>query len=158
MNQKIDDLKSELQDEYSKLRAENSFVERARANLMQRLWNEERERFAFAENSQALLKDKNALDTMLILDALEGWHSKAPKEKKKVYLELFLAILRIQNYTDNLETLNQHAVAKYVTEVNLSKRSLSAAHAEKLKLQLQVNAQLKEIDALKKEIEFLNKP
>ncbi len=155
---KIETLKKELQEAMREKRSENALMEKAQTRLLMEFVERERKRFEFADTSLYILKDKNEIDIMLIIDQIVEWSKKAKNiEQKNLLTELFLAILRIQNYTQNLETLNQHAVAKYVSQMELSKNTLSSHASEVLKYKLQITELQKQLENAKKEIEFRDK-
>ena len=153
--ERIKSLQKELQEAMNDKRSQNALIEKAQTRLVIEFMERERKRFEFAETSQFILKDKNDTDIMLLMDKIVEWNKKAKPEQQKLLTELFLAILRIQDYTQNLETLNQHTVAKYVTQQELSRSTLSSHASEKLKLELRIKQLETELSNAKKEIEFI---
>jgi hypothetical protein len=151
----IEELQEKLKLAMQDKRSENALIEKAQTMLMMNFIERERKAFEFADTSQFILKDKNDIDIMLLMNQIVEWNKKAKPEQQKLLTELFLAILRIQNYTQNLETLNQHTVAKYVTQQELSKSTLSSHASEKLKLELRIKQLETELSNAKKEIEFI---
>jgi len=157
-NDKIENLKKELQEAMREKRSENALIEKAQVRLMVEYIERERKRFEFADTSLYILKDKNEIDIMLIMNQIVEWSKKAKNvEQKNLLTELFLAILRVQNYVQNLETLNQHSVAKYVTQMELSNNTLSSHAREVLKYKVKIKELEKELENAKKEIEFIER-
>lgn len=157
MSDKIKELQDELRAAMNDKRSENALIEKAQTRIMMSYIEEERKRFEFAETSQFILKDKNEIDMMLLMEKIAEWNKSAKNDsQKKLLTELFLAILRIQSYVQNLETLNQHTVAKYVVEVDSSKKRDSYHASQKLKLELEISKLKKDLENAKKEIEFIN--
>jgi len=157
MNDKIDNLRKQIQEELENKRSQNALIEKAQIACMSRFLEKERERFDYADTSQYLLQDKNETDILLLMDKIVEWSKKAKEENKKMFTELFLAILRIQSYVSNLETLNKQSVAKYIGEVQVSKNTASIAFADKLKYESEILKLKNTIESLGKEIEFLSK-
>jgi hypothetical protein len=157
MSNKVEELQKQLEEALKDKRSQNALIEKAQVGLMLQFWEKERQRFDYADTAQYILQEKNELDIMLIMDKLVEWTKVAKDENKKMFTDLFLAILRIQNYVSNLETLNKHSVAKYIGEVQISKNTASNAYSEKLKYEQEIYKLNKEIESLKKENEFLSK-
>ena len=157
MNDKIEELQDQLKVELENKRSSNALMEKAQLGLMKKFIEKQRENFEYADTSQFLLQNKNEDDIMLIMNQIVEWSKVAKEENKKVFNELFLAILRIQQYVETLQTLNKHSVAKYVREVEVSSNTASAAYGEKLKHEQEIQQLKKDLETAKKEIEFLSK-
>lgn len=154
---KIKKLQEELELAFKDKRLQNALIEKAQVRLMMKFIQKERDSFEYAETSQYLLQEKNESDIMFLMNQIVEWSKVAKEENKKLFTDLFLAILRIQSYAQNLETLNKHSVAKYIREVEVSKNTASSAYTEKLKHEQEINQLKKDLETAKKEIEFLSK-
>ncbi len=144
---------NELKDK----RLEQKNKEMSQVSLMSKYFKQQRERFDYADTAQWILDDKCDTDLIFIQEKVSEWISSAKTDaQKKVLNEMFLGILRINSYIDQMRTLNKHTVAKYVSTEKL----LQAAHSEKKILELDKNNEIlklkKDLENAKKEIEFIN--
>lgn len=141
-----------------KKRAEQGVMERLELKVWSQFREKQRERFEYAETQHHIREDKNRDDTGFILEALLKWHGLSKDDEKKKHLyELSLAILRVINYCENIETTCKHSVTMYISELAISKNTASSAYTQKLKYESTITTMQKTIDALKKEIEFISK-
>lgn len=147
-------------EDITALREANKIVEQRQVTLLKNFIGTQRERFEFAEVSQHLAMEKNLEDTMILNDALTTWlmNPKADAKKKKELTDLVNSLWRVMAYCSNVETIAKTAVSKYVTTEKRNDQLVSEKHSLELKFQQFEKQKNKEIDALKKEIEFLNKP
>lgn len=147
-------------EDITALREANKVVEQRQVALLKNFIGAQRERFEFAEISQHLAMEKNLEDTMILNDALTTWlmNPKADAKKKKELSDLVNSLWRVMAYCSNLETIAKTAVSKYITTEKRNDQLVSEKHSLELKFQQFEKQKNKEIDALKKEIEFLNKP
>jgi hypothetical protein len=157
MNNKIEKLQQDLKEAMIEGRSQNALIEKAQVRLMMEYVEKERKSFEYADTSQFILQDKNEVDLILLMNQIVDWNGKAKPENKQVLTNMFLAILRVQNYVQTLETLNKHTVSKYVIEVENNKNSASYYASNKLQSEKEIRDLKKEIDVLKKEVEFLSK-
>lgn len=155
-DKKIEELQKQLLEAMKDKRSQNALIEKAQVGLMMKFLEKERKDFQYANASQYLLQDKNESDIMLIMNQITEWAKIAKKENQNTFTDLFLAILRIQNYVQNLETLNKQSVAKYVRELEVSKNTASSALSDKLKYESEIRELKKQLEDAKKEIEFIN--
>jgi len=82
---KIETLKKELQEAMREKRSENALMEKAQTRLLMEFVERERKRFEFADTSLYILKDKNEIDIMLIMDQIVEWSKKLKTLSKKIY-------------------------------------------------------------------------
>jgi hypothetical protein len=157
MNNKIEKLQQDLKEAMIEGRSQNALIEKAQVRMMMEYVEKERKSFEYADTSQFILQDKNEVDLILLMNQIVDWNGKAKPENKQVLTNMFLAILRVQNYVQTLETLNKHTVSKYVIEVENNKNSASYYASNKLQSEKEIRDLKKEIDVLKKEVEFLSK-
>lgn len=130
--------------------------ERAHVKLISMYLEQERKNFEYADTSIWLLQDKKDSDVIFVSEKLIEFQSKIKPgtENHKLFSELILAILRIQSYTHNMETLNQQSVAKYATEkktndyLNSEIRKMNILHNE------EISQLTKKLENAKKEIDF----
>jgi hypothetical protein len=144
----------------NKQREESKIAEKREASLLLRMVKGQRDNFEFAEASQNLASEKNLEDTMILNNAITNWvlNPKLEESKKKELNDLLLSLWRVMSYCSNLETICKTAVSKYVLTEKRNSELVSEKRILELKLQQLEQIKNKEIDALKKEIEFLNKP
>lgn len=144
---------TELKDK----RLEQKNKEMSQVSLMSKYFEQQRERFDYADTAQWILDDKCDVDLIFIQEKVSEWLSSAKIDaQKKVLNEMFMGALRINAYIDQMRTLNKHSVAKYVSTEKL----LHASHSEKKILELEKNKEIlrlkTELENAKKEIEFIN--
>ncbi len=142
-----------------RLKEEGKIAEKRESQLLLRYIKQQSDRFEFADISQQLAYEKNLEDTMILNDALTNWASnpKLPKEKQKELNDLLLGLWRIMSYCNNIETTIKFSVSKYVTTEKRNTELVSENKTLELKMQQLELLKNKEIEALKKEVEFLSK-
>jgi hypothetical protein len=129
-------------------------TEKEQMKILARVLEVERRRFEYADTAQWMLDDKNNTDILLISERLTEWEGKAKAENKKTFTELQIALLRIANYCNQLETLNKASVSKYVSEVEKNNNLKSEMRVTELKLIQRIKELEKELSYAKKENEF----
>lgn len=146
-------------EDLRKLREENKDLEQRQNALLMSFIKNERKRFEFADVSQQLAYEKNLEDTMVINDALTTWlqNPKLNAKSKAELNDLLVSLWRVMTYSNNLETITKTAVSKYVSTERRNDELVSEKKTLELRLHQIEQTKNKEIDALKKEIEFLNK-
>ena len=127
-------------------------------SLMSKYFEQQRERFDYADTAQWLLDDKCDTDLIYIQEKVSEW-SKAAKTdtQKKVLNEMFLGVLRVSSYIDNMRTLAKHSVSKYVTAEKEVQRLNSEKRLMKLDKDKEISRLKKELENAKKEIEFIER-
>jgi hypothetical protein len=139
-------------------RAKEKEQEQKQVSLMSKYFEQQRERFDYADTAQWLLDDKCDTDLIYIQEKVSEW-SKAAKTdtQKKVLNEMFLGVLRVSSYIDNMRTLAKHSVSKYVT----TEKEIQRLHSEKKLLEIEKNQEISklktELENAKKEIEFIER-
>ena len=139
-------------------RAKEKEQEKKQVSLMAKYFEQQRERFDYADTAQWLLDDKCDTDLIYIQEKVSEW-SKAAKTdtQKKVLNEMFLGVLRVSSYIDNMRTLAKHSVSKYVT----TEKEIQRLHSEKKLLEIEKNQEISklktELENAKKEIEFIER-
>ena len=143
----------------NKLKEESKIAEQRQTSLWIRQIKSERERFEFADTSQSLAYEKNLEDTIILNEAITNWllNPKLDAKRKAELNELLLSLWRVMSYCSNLETVTKTAVSRYVLAEKRNAELASEKRILELKYQQLELTKNKEIDALKQEIEFLNK-
>lgn len=145
-------------NELKDARAKEKEQEKKQVSLMSKYFEQQRERFDYADTAQWLLDDKCDTDLIYIQEKVSEW-SKAAKTdtQKKVLNEMFLGVLRVSSYIDNMRTLAKHSVSKYVT----TEKEIQRLHSEKKLLEIEKNQEISklktELENAKKEIEFIER-
>ena len=145
---------SDLKDARQKQKEE----EIKQVSLMAKYFEQQRERFDYADTAQWLLDDKCDTDLIYIQEKVSEW-SKAAKTdtQKKVLNEMFLGVLRVSSYIDTMRTLAKHSVSKYVTAEKEVQRLNSEKRLMKLDKDKEISRLKKELENAKKEIEFIER-
>lgn len=127
-------------------------------SLMSKYFEQQRERFDYADTAQWLLDDKCDTDLIYIQEKVSEW-SKAAKTdtQKKVLNEMFLGVLRVSSYIDTMRTLAKHSVSKYVTAEKEVQRLNSEKRLMKLDKDKEISRLKTELENAKKEIEFIER-
>lgn len=138
-----------------KQREENNRLELLQAKANINLTAKVRERFNYADTSQWLAQDKNLEDLTIVSNAITEWilNPKITEAKKKELTELLQSVWRSMAYCQNLETVTKTAVSKY----SFTEKQFSKYLSEIRLLKLEKTQKDKEIESLKKEIEFISK-
>jgi hypothetical protein len=144
---------TELKDK----RLEQKNKEMSQVSLMSKYFEQQRERFDYADTSQWILDDKCDVDLIFIQEKVSEWLSSAKTEaQKKVLNEMYLGVFRINSYIDQMRTLNKHTIAKYVSTEKL----LHTSHSEKKIIEFEKDKEIlrlkTELQNAKKEIEFIS--
>jgi hypothetical protein len=127
-------------------------------SLQSKILQQERERFDYADTSQWILDQKFDTDLIFMQDKILEWLKSAKNENQKIVLnEMLLVSYRIYTYTEQMRTLTKATVSKFMTYEKTNYELNSTNRILKLELTQLDNKKNKEIDALKKEIEFLSK-
>lgn len=138
-----------------KQREENNRLELLQAKANIKLTAKVRERFDYADTAQWLAQDKNLEDLTIVSNAITEWilNPKITEAKKKELTELLQSVWRSMAYCQNLETVTKTAVSKY----SFTEKQFSKYLSEIRLLKLEKTQKDKEIESLKKEIEFISK-
>lgn len=143
-----------MSNKFEDLRDDFKKVEMSQVKLFWDHVEDKRKHFDFADLMFHTLSTKNEEDLVFISDLVNQWHSKAKSENKKVFLEVILALFRIQSYSNQLETLNKQTVSNMWSEKKLNENTFMKLNNEKTKLNLELIDSRKEIELLKKQIQF----
>lgn len=128
-------------------------VEQNQLKLISKYLDQQRKRFDYADTAHHILEDKNETDLIFISTTVNEWHGKAKEDSKKMFLDILLALFRVQSYCTTMQTICKGSVEKYVTELKRTTNLESEIRLLKLELTKKEN----EIKSLKSEIDFINK-
>jgi hypothetical protein len=139
-------------------RAKEKEQEKKQVSLMAKYFEQQRERFDYADTAQWLLDDKCDTDLIYIQEKVSEWSKSAKNDaQKKVLNEMFMGVFRINSYIDQMRTLNKQSVAKYVT----AEKEIQRLHSDKKLLEIEKNQEIlklkTELENAKKEIEFIER-
>jgi len=139
-------------------RAKEKEQEKKQVSLMAKYFEQQRERFDYADTAQWLLDDKCDTDLIYIQEKVSEWSKVAKTDtQKKVLNEMFLGVLRVSSYIDTMRTLAKHSVSKYVTAEKEVQRLNSEKRLMKLDKDKEISRLKKELENAKKEIEFIER-
>lgn len=139
-------------------RAKEKEQEQKQVSLMSKYFEQQRERFDYADTAQWLLDDKCDTDLIYIQEKVSEWSKVAKTDtQKKVLNEMFLGVLRVSSYIDTMRTLAKHSVSKYVTAEKEVQRLNSEKRLMKLDKDKEISRLKKELENAKKEIEFIER-
>ena len=139
-------------------RAKEKEQEKKQVSLMAKYFEQQRERFDYADTAQWLLDDKCDTDLIYIQEKVSEWSKSAKTDaQKKVLNEMFLGVLRVSSYIDTMRTLAKHSVSKYVTAEKEVQRLNSEKRLMKLDKDKEISRLKKELENAKKEIEFIER-
>lgn len=144
---------TELKDK----RLEQKNKEMSQVSLMSKYFEQQRERFDYADTAQWILDDKCDTDLIFIQEKVSEWLSSAKTEaQKKVLNEMYLGVFRINSYIDQMRTLNKHTIAKYVSTEKLLHTSRSEKKIIEFEKDKEILRLKTELQNAKKEIEFIS--
>lgn len=139
-------------------RAKEKEQEQKQVSLMSKYFEQQRERFDYADTAQWLLDDKCDTDLIYIQEKVSEWSKVAKTDtQKKVLNEMFLGVLRVSSYIDTMRTLAKHSVSKYVTAEKEVQRLNSEKRLMKLDKDKEISRLKTELENAKKEIEFIER-
>lgn len=139
-------------------RAKEKEQEKKQVSLMAKYFEQQRERFDYADTAQWLLDDKCDTDLIYIQEKVSEWSKVAKTDtQKKVLNEMFLGVLRVSSYIDTMRTLAKHSVSKYVTAEKEVQRLNSEKRLMKLDKDKEISRLKTELENAKKEIEFIER-
>lgn len=137
-----------------KRKAQNE-IEKSNVSIFIKALESEKKRFEYAETSQWLLDDKCDTDLIYIQEKLSEWSAKAKDTQKPVLNEMYVGIMRVYSYIENMRTLCKTAVSKYVGLEKENARLNSELNLQRMNHSLEIKKLTKELENAKKEIEFI---
>lgn len=123
----------------------------SQGKLLAQFLEKQSENWQFIEISEQIAFDKNNEDLILLGEKMLEFSEKAKEENKRMFIELYLKVIRISSYCMHLETVAKHAANLYRNE----SKKIALLESEKRLLSLEKTQKENEIKSLKKEIEFL---
>lgn len=136
-----------------KRKAQNE-IEKSNVSIFIKALESEKKRFEYAEASQWLLDDKCDTDLIYIQEKLSDWSAKAKETQKPVLNEMYFGIMRVYSYIESMRTLCKTAVSKYVGLEKENARLQSELTLQKMNHLQEIQRLTKELENVKKEIEF----
>lgn len=136
-------------------RKENE-IERNQIKLVSQFFEQRRKKFDYADIAHWALENQKEIDLIYISESLTDWHQKAKESSKKQFLDMILAVFRIQSYCNAIETISKASVANYANECVRTKKLESELSNLKLELMNTSTKYEQEIKSLKSEIEFIS--
>lgn len=136
-----------------KRKAQNE-IEKSNVSIFIKALESEKKRFEYAEASQWLLDDKCDTDLIYIQEKLSEWSAKAKETQKPILNEMYFGIMRVYSYIESLRTLCKTAVSKYVSLEKENARLQSELTLQKMNYLQEIQRLTKELENVKKEIEF----
>lgn len=143
----------------SKEQEEQRKLERYQTKLILEHAKKVRERFDYADTAQWLAENKNLEDLTIVSNAISEWilNPKITESKKKELTELLQSVWRVIAYCQNLETICKTAVSRYSASEREFDKYQSEIRILKMEKDQLEQSKNKEIESLKKEIEFISK-
>lgn len=129
-------------------------IERNQIKLVSKFLEQQRKRFDYADTAHWILENKNETDLIFISEKVNDWHSKAKDENKAQFLEIILALFRVQSYCVSIQTIAKGSVAEFSNELKRSKQLENEIYNLKLELVNQKSNYESEIKSIKAQLEF----
>lgn len=141
-------------NELNEKRKSQNEIEKSNVSIFIKALESEKKRFEYAEASQWLLDDKCDTDLIYIQEKLSEWSAKAKETQKPVLNEMYVGIIRVYSYIESMRTLCKTAVSKYVGLEKENARLQSELTLQKMNYLQEIQRLTKELENVKKEIEF----
>lgn len=143
----------------SKEQEEQRKIERYQTKLILERAKKIKENFDYADYAQWIAQDKNLEDLTIVSNAISEWilNPKIAESKKKELTELLQSVWRVMSYCQNLETITKTAVSRYYHAEQQFDKYQSEIRMLKMEKEQLEQSKNKEIESLKKEIEFISK-
>lgn len=141
-------------DDLEKKRRENNQVEQSQIKLVSKFLEQQRKRFDYADTAHWILENKNETDLIFISEKVNEWHSMAKESNKAQFLEIILALFRIQSYCTTIQTIAKGSVAEYSNEVKRSQKLENEVYHLKLEISNLKAKYEAEIKSLNAQLEF----
>lgn len=143
-------------DSLENKRRENNEIERNQIKLVSKFLEQQRKRFDYADTAHWILENKNESDLIFISEKVNEWHSMAKESNKAQFLDIIMALFRVQSYCTTIQTIAKGSVAEYSNEVKRSKQLENEIYNLKLELTNIKSKYEAEIKSLKNQLEFVN--
>lgn len=132
----------------------NNQIEQNQIKLVSKFLEQQRKRFDYADTAHWILENKNETDLIFISEKVNEWHSMAKESNKAQFLEIILALFRIQSYCTTIQTIAKGSVAEYSNEVKRNQKLENEVYHLKLEISNLKAKYEAEIKSLNAQLEF----
>jgi hypothetical protein len=132
----------------------NHQIEQNQIKLVSKFLEQQRKRFDYADTAHWILENKNETDLIFISEKVNEWHSMAKESNKAQFLEIIMALFRIQSYCSTIQTIAKGSVAEYSNEVKRSQKLENELYHLKLEISNLKAKYESEIKSLNAQLEF----
>lgn len=139
-------------------RKEFGETEKQQLAFYNKILKERRKHFEQADTHLWMAQNQNQNDIIQLMQILSEWQEKA-KQGSQTYKDLesnIIAVMRIESYCRQQETVSKASVAEYVEERKRNERLNSELRLLRYESEREIEKLKKEIDGKNKEIEFGN--
>lgn len=139
-------------------RKEFGETERQQLAFFSKILKERRKHFEQADTQLWLAQNQNQNDLLQLMDISMQWMEKA-KSGSQTHKDLesnIYAIMRIESYCRQQETVSKASVAEFIEERKRNERLNSELRLLRYESEKEIENLKKEIDGKNKEIEFIN--
>lgn len=139
-------------------RKEFGETEKQQLAFYNKILKERRKHFEQADTHLWMAQNQNQNDIIQLMQILSEWQEKA-KEGSQTHKDLesnIIAVMRIESYCRQQETVSKASVAEYVEERKRNERLNSELRLLRYESEKEIEKLKKEIDGKNKEIEFGN--
>lgn len=132
----------------------NNQIEQNQIKLVSKFLEQQRKRFDYADTAHWILENKNETDLIFISEKVNEWHSMAKESNKAQFLEIIIALFRVQSYCTTIQTIAKGSVAEYSNEVKRSQKLENEVYHLKLEISNLKAKYESEIKSLNAQLEF----
>lgn len=132
----------------------NHQIEQNQIKLVSKFLEQQRKSFDYADTAHWILENKNETDLIFISEKVNEWHSMAKESNKAQFLEIIMALFRIQSYCNTIQTIAKGSVAEYSNEVKRSQKLENEVYHLKLEISNLKAKYESEIKSLNAQLEF----
>lgn len=132
----------------------NNQIEQNQIKLVSKFLEQQRKRFDYADTAHWILENKNETDLIFISEKVNEWHSMAKESNKAQFLEIIMALFRVQSYCNTIQTIAKGSVAEYSNEVKRSQKLENEVYHLKLEISNLKAKYEAEIKSLNAQLEF----
>lgn len=132
----------------------NNQIEQNQIKLVSKFLEQQRKRFDYADTAHWILENKNETDLIFISEKVNEWHSMAKESNKAQFLDIIMALFRIQSYCSTIQTIAKGSVAEYSNEVKRSQKLENEVYHLKLEISNLKAKYESEIKSLNAQLEF----
>lgn len=132
----------------------NHQIEQNQIKLVSKFLEQQRKRFDYADTAHWILENKNETDLIFISEKVNEWHTIAKESNKAQFLDIIMALFRIQSYCSTIQTIAKGSVAEYSNEVKRSQKLENEVYHLKLEISNLKAKYESEIKSLNAQLEF----